>query len=85
LESEDVTKAGGKLGDRIAEAAFPERSEEREVLSNLRRCGSSSARKLLARDGRESSMIRFLEEPEVRREATNGTFGDSLHVVRESL
>ena len=54
-EAENLAQPAGELGHRVAEPALAERSEKREVLSDLRRRRPAALRQLFTRYGRQSA------------------------------
>src|SRR6185437_7497641 len=81
LDAEDLTNPAGKLNDRVAETALAKRSEEREVLSHLRRGRAASRRQLGTGNRIERARLELLEKEEVQRQSPNGGLCYVLHCV----
>jgi len=77
-EAENLTQLFRQLGDRVAESALAERSEQREVLPDLRRGSPAESGELVAGDRRYSLTLDSLEEAEVEREPPDCRFRDAF-------
>src|SRR5262249_44565594 len=78
-QAEYFAQTAGQFRHGVAQSALPERAEEREVLAHLARRRPAPTRELITGNGLEPPTLKVLEEPEVRRQSSDGGIGDALH------
>jgi hypothetical protein len=78
FEAQDVAEAGDEFGDGVAEAAFAEGAEEREVFADLGGGGAAELSEGAAGDRGQAAFAGLFEESEVEGEPTDGRVGDVL-------
>src|SRR5439155_13888925 len=78
-QPQDIADPGRELRDGVAEAAFAERAEEREVFANLSGGGAAAPGQLGRGDGRLALRSELFEEPEIKGEPSHRALGDLPH------
>ena len=70
---------GREFMNRIAESAFAERAEKRQILADLRGRGATEMRQFITGRRVLATGVEILEVAEVHRQASDGRVGYSLH------
>lgn len=79
LEAKYFPKMRGHFVDRVSQATLAEGPEERQILAYLRRCGPAEMREFVTGGRLLALSVEIFEVPEIRREASDGRFGDAFH------